>query len=220
MALEKATIDILRGSGEPKPLRVMFNPNEYSIERGNAYKITAIPGLGGPLIQFINGEARTLSMELFIDDYTDSPKVGAKSVEETLDDFAELLDVDRELHAPPLVRFVWGKLNFKAIVEKLSTKITLFRPDGTPARATLGVTFKEYRTLPERIADPRLQSADKTKRRVLVGEDSVWALAGREYGSALLWRTIAEANDLDDPRDASAGDWLLVPPLENRHESR
>jgi nucleoid-associated protein YgaU len=219
MGLEKATIDILK-TGEPKRLRVMFNPAEYSIERGNSYKSTSIPGLGGPLIQFINGEARTLTMELFIDDYSDTPTAGTEGVQQMLDDFNTLLDVDRDLHAPPLARFVWGKLSFKAVVEKISTKITLFRSDGTPARATLNVSFKEYKTLPERITDPRLQSADKTKRRVLVGEEMVWALACREFGSPLLWRTIAQANDLDDPRDVGAGDWLIVPPLENRDESR
>jgi nucleoid-associated protein YgaU len=105
-------------------------------------------------------------------------------------------------------------LNFKAIIEKLSRKITLFRPDGTPARATLSITFKEYRTLPELIREVPLQSADKSKRRRLVGRDSLWLLAAREYGQPGLWRVIAEHNDLDDPREVAAGDWVTVPPLE------
>ena len=59
---------------------------------------------------------------------------------------AQLLmrQLDRDLHAPPPVRFLWGPLRFDAVIEKLSQKFTLFRPDGTPARATLSVTFKEY----------------------------------------------------------------------------
>jgi nucleoid-associated protein YgaU len=214
MALEKATIDVLAGPRAGTQIRVLFNPAEYTIERSNTFKATSIPGLSGPLLQFINGEADVLSMELFLDDYTD-PAPGGRTVRQRLDDLAGLLEIDRDVHAPPPVQFVWGKLTFKAIIEKLSRKITLFQPEGIPARATVNVGFKEYRTLRELIHEPRLQSADKSKRRQIVGLDSLWALAAREYGDALRWRAIAERNDLDDPRDVEPGDWVTVPPLEN-----
>jgi nucleoid-associated protein YgaU len=220
MGLEKATIEILDGADAGKKIPVLFNPAEYTIERSNAIKASAIPGLSGPLLHFINGEADVLSMELFLDDYTDPPKPGSKPVRERIDEIAKLLEIDRELHAPPHVRFVWGRLTFKAIVDKLSRKITLFQPDGTPARATMNVSFKEYKTLPEFVSEPRLQSADKSKRRVIVGSDSLWTLAAREYGDPALWRAIADRNDLDDPRDVDAGDWVLVPPLDATHGSR
>jgi len=213
MALEKATIEILQGANAGQRITVMFNPAEYSIERANSFKSTSVPGLSGPLLQFINGEADALSMELFLDDYTDKPKDG-RSVEQNVVALANLLEIDRDLHAPSPVQFVWGKLHFTAIVEKLSRKLTLFRPDGTLARATLNISFKEYKTLPELVREPRLQSADKSKRRVIVGRDSLWALAAREYNDCRLWRSIAERNDLDDPRDIRPGDWVMVPPLE------
>ena len=220
MALEKATIEVLDGSQAGTRITVLFNPAEYSIERANTYKATAIPGLSGPLLHFINGEADVLSMELFLDDYTDPPPAGGKSVRKRIDEIASLLEIDRELHAPPHVRFVWGQLSFTAIFEKLSRKITLFQPDGTPARATLNVSFKEYKTLPQFVNEPRLQSADKSKRRVIVGSDSLWLMASREYGDAAEWRKIADRNDLDDPRDIEPGDWVLVPPLDAKNGSR
>jgi nucleoid-associated protein YgaU len=213
MALEKATIDILEGARAGEQIRVLFNPTEYAIERANTFKSTAIPGLSGPLLQFLNGEADVLSMELFLDDYTD-PAPGGRGVEQRLADLASLLEIDRDLHAPPPVRFVWGRLAFKAIIEKISRKITLFQPEGIPARATVGVTFKEYKSLPDLIFEPRLQSADKSKRRVIVGLDSLWALAAREYGDPARWRDIADHNDLDDPRAVAPGDWVMLPPLD------
>ena len=211
MALEKAVIDVLEGSRAGERMPVLFNPAEYSIERGNAFKATSIPGLSGPLFHFISGEADVLSMELFLDDYTD-PAPG-RSVKERIDDIASLLEIDSKIHAPPPVRFIWGKLNFKAIVEKLSRKITMFQPEGLPARATLAVTFKEYRTLSELVREPRLESSDLSKRRLMVAGDSLWLLASREYREPAHWRTIAEHNDLDDPRDVAPGDWVTVPPL-------
>jgi nucleoid-associated protein YgaU len=219
--LKKATITVLDGADKGKVIGVLFNPTEYSFERSNSYKTTAVPGLGSPLVQFVNGECDQLSMELFLDDYTD-PK-GPMSLQQPekdpvarrLTDISKLLLIDRDLHAPPPVRFNWGPMEFSAVIEKLGRKVTMFHPDGTPARATLSVNFKEYRTLRQQIEDPRRESADKTKRRVVVGREALWLIAAREYDDANEWIRIAEANDLDDPRDIAPGDWLTLPPIEN-----
>jgi nucleoid-associated protein YgaU len=224
--LKKATITVLGGADQGKVIAVLFNPTEYSFERANAYKATAVPGLGSPLVQFVNGEADQLSMELFLDDYTDAEGPTSRERKESapvaarLEAISRLLNIDRDLHAPPPVRFNWGPLEFVAVIEKLGRKVTMFRPDGAPARATLSLTFKEYRPLREQLQRPRRESADKTKRRLVVSGDSLWALAAREYQDAREWRRIAEANDLDDPRAIAPGDWLQLPPVENPGATR
>lgn len=219
--LKKATITVLAGAEQGKVIGVLFNPAEYSFERSNAYKSLPVPGLGTPLMQFVNGELDTLSMELFLDDYTDPQGPTSRERKEQqpvlrrLKDISRLLEIDRDLHAPPPVRFNWGPMEFTAVIDKLGRKVTRFHPDGTPARATLSTSFKEYRTLRRQLEEPRRESADKSKRRVIVGRDSLWLLASREYSDASEWVRIAEANDLDDPREIKAGDWLIVPPMEN-----
>lgn len=219
--LKKATITILDGADKGKVITVLFNPTEYSFERTNSFKATAVPGLGSPLLQFVSGESDRLSLDLFLDDYTDptgptsQPQKEEKPLTKRLADLFKLLQIDRDLHAPPPVRFNWGPLEFFAVIEKLGRKVTMFHPDGTPARATLSVSFKEYRTLREQLEDPRRESADKTKRRVVVGRERLWLMAAREYDDPNEWVRIAGANDLDDPRDIEPGDWLLLPPLEN-----
>lgn len=224
--LEKATITVVDGADKNKVITVLFNPAEYSFDRANSYKTTAIPGLGAPIIQFVNGECDQLNLELFLDDYTDpegptSLRQKEKNpVAKRLKDISKLIEIDRDLHAPPPVRFNWGPMEFTAVIEKLGRKVTKFHPDGTPARATLTVNFKEYRTLRQQLEDPRRESSDKTKRRVVVGNDSLWVIAANEYGDPNEWVRIAEANDLDDPRDISAGDWLSLPPIENPNGTR
>jgi len=219
--LKKATLTVLDGADAGKVIAVLFNPSEYSFDRSNSYKAISLPGLGSPLLQFVNGDADQLSMELFLDDYTDAkgPTSNAKAeqapVASRLEAISKLLNIDRDLHAPPPVRFAWGPLEFSAVIEKLGRKVTMFRPDGKPARATLNIAFKEYRTLRQQLEQPRRESADKTKRRVVVGQDSLWALAAREYGDPREWRRIADANDLDDPLALVPGDWLELPPIEN-----
>lgn len=219
--LKKATITVLAGAQGGKVISVLFNPNAYSFDRSNAYKSTPVPGLSSPLIHFVNGEADQLSMELFLDDYTDprgpTSRDGAavRTVAQRLAEINGVLNIDRDLHAPPPVRFNWGPMEFVAVFERLSHKVTMFHPDGTPARATLAVTFREYRTLQQQLERPRRESADKSKRRVILGRDSLWALAAREYGDPGAWPLICAANDLDDPRAIAPGDWLVLPPLED-----
>jgi nucleoid-associated protein YgaU len=219
--LKKATITVLGGARQGDVITVLFNPTEYSFERSNTYKPTPVPGLGAPLLQFVNGESDQLSMDLFLDDYTDPG--GPTSLQQKEDapladrlrDITALLEIDRDLHAPPPVRFAWGTLEFAAVIEKIGRKVTMFHPNGNPARVTLSVSFREYRTLRQLIETPRRESADKTKRRVVVGRENLWLIAAREYGDANEWVRIADANDLDDPREISGGDWLELPPIEN-----
>ncbi|MEV4777572.1 CIS tube protein [Burkholderia sp. LMU1-1-1.1] len=224
--LKKATITVLDGDDKDKVISVLFNPSEYSFERSNSYKATPVPGLSSPILQFVNGEADQLSMELFLDDYTDPEGPTSRERKEQnpvmtrLRDLSKLLLVDSKIHAPSPVRFNWGPMEFTAIIEKLSRKVTMFQPDGTPARATLSVTFKEYRTLKQQVESPRRESADKSKRRVVVGRDRLWLLAAREYNDPNEWLRIAKANDLDDPREIAPGDWLELPPMENPNGSR
>ena len=219
--LKKATITVLEGTDANKVISVLFNPTEYTFERSNTYKATPVPGLGSPLLQFVNGESDHLNIDLFLDDYTDPGGPTSLQQKETnpvakrLADISKLLEIDPHLHAPSPVRFNWGPMEFTAVIEKLSRKVTMFHPDGTPARATLSVSFKEYRTLRKQLQEPRRESADKSKRRVVVGKERLWLIAAREFDDANEWTRIAAANDLDDPREIQPGDWLLLPPLEN-----
>jgi nucleoid-associated protein YgaU len=219
--LRKATITVLDGVDKDKVITVLFNPTDYSFERSNSFKATAVPGLGSPLLQFVSGESDRLSLDLFLDDYTDPNGPTSLQQKEVnplttrLSDLFRLLEIDGKIHAPPPVRFNWGPLEFFAVIEKLTRKVTMFHPDGTPARATVSVSFKEYRTLRKQLEDPRRESADKSKRRVVVGKEGLWLMAAREYDDPNEWVRIAEANDLDDPREIEPGDWLLLPPIEN-----
>src|SRR5215471_21122172 len=111
--LKKATITVLKGAAQGKVISVLFNPTEYSFDRSNSYKATPVPGLGAPLLQFVNGESDQLTMDLFLDDYTDPNGPTSLQQKETdplgkrLRDLTHLLDIDRDLHAPPPVRFNW-----------------------------------------------------------------------------------------------------------------
>jgi hypothetical protein len=206
----KATITPLDGKAAGTKIEVLFNPAEYSVEHSTNYKETVLPGLSNPILQFVNGNARVLTMDLLFDTYTDGQ---SRNVLELTDRVTDLLTIDGILHAPPRVEFRWSHFNFIAVVEKISQKLTMFTSSGTPVRSTLNVTFKQYRTISQQLKNPRPNSADKTKRRVLESHDSIWLMAHREYGESRYWRLIARHNDVDDPRRIPPGTVLVLPPL-------
>jgi nucleoid-associated protein YgaU len=205
-----AYVEALLGTFKGQRAEVIFNPAEYSLEKGNQFAGTPLPGLSNPIMSFVNGNADVLTMDLLFDTYTDRQ---SSDVRLETDKIARLLDIDPEIHAPPPVRFVWGPVSFKAVIERLSQRFTMFREDGVPVRATLNVTFKEYKTIEEQLNEKPNQSSDWTKRRVLTQHDTLSLIAAVEYGDPALWRAIADENDIDNPRLLEAGREIRLSPL-------
>lgn len=199
----------------------MFNPKELSVEKSNQYAEVNIPGLSSPLLQFVRGNSRSVTMDLFFDTYEQGTDVrlstdlitgwDAGSMLSKLSPRKGLMDIDSDLHAPPICIFTWGDFNFQCIIEKVSKKFTMFHPDGFPVRATLNVTLKEYKEVEVQVKEISAQSADLTKRWVVTQGDSLWFIAFKEYGDPEDWRLIADANDIDNPRFLNPGQELVIP---------
>ena len=222
--LKRAYIQPVNGCHAGTRFEVLFNPAEYSIEKGNTFQSTSLPGLATPVTQFVTGNADTLSMELYFDTYSASSRHGEVTLREDVRHYtrkiANLMEIDPTLHAPPICEFIWGppigtpeNLQFRGILEKVSQKFTYFLDDGTPVRETLSVSFKEYKTVEQQLSELKCQSADRTKLREFKDGDAVWLYAAHEYGDPELWRVIADHNQLENPRIVAPGTKLELPPL-------
>ena len=78
----------------------------------------------------------------------------------------------------------------------------------------MSVTFREYKSIEDQIAEFKWESPDHSKRRVVQRGDTLNRIAAEEYGSAAHWRTIAEYNRIRNPRRLQPGEELLLPPLD------
>ena len=210
MALEKAFIQPLNEKGRNLGDRivVMFNPEQYTIDQKVTFQRTNLPGLQTPITQFVHGEAQTLKLDLFFDTYEQGTDVRNLSRKLT-----SLLDINSEMHAPPLCKFVWGKLEFKAVIDSMTQNYTMFLDSGIPVRAKLTVSFTEYRTITEQLEKTPRNSADRTKYYVITQTDSLWSLAERFYDEPNKWRVIATANKIENPRIIIPGMELIIPAL-------
>ena len=65
MGLTKAKLEIEKEVGM-SIIEVLFNPSEYQLTDGASYSEKKIPGLDGPILQYISGDATELSLNLFL----------------------------------------------------------------------------------------------------------------------------------------------------------
>lgn len=191
------------------PIEVQFNPTEYGIDRGASYAELQVPGLGTPLLQFVRGEASTLTLELFLDG-TVQPDINQQSVTDRLARIREFVTIDSDLHAPPVCRFQWLSIVFDGVVTSLKEKYTLFRENGEILRARVTLTFKSYKAVEVQLREMQLASPDRTRVRVVREGERLDAIAAEAYGNSRLWRDIAEANDIDRPRFIAPGTALRI----------
>lgn len=220
--LQKAYFSFKRGDQQKVKIECLFNPKELNVEKSNHYAEMNIPGLAAPLFQFVRGNARTVTLDLFFDTYEDRKDVREYTDQITGWDSGSrnsklpngpkgLMDIDSNLHAPPICTFTWGTFVFQCVIERASKKFTMFLPEGIPVRATLNVTLKEYQDVEIQRKEIDLKSADLTKYWRVTRGDSLWSIAAREYGSPKEWRRIAQANSIDNPRSLTPGQELVIP---------
>jgi len=212
MGVEKAKIKICRNK-EPKEITVHFNPEEYTINKDNNFAVQGIPGLSSPIVQFVNGNLRTLEMELFFDTW-DTPLRAKQDVrKEFTSKIIELMEIDSDLHAPPLLYVSWASLYFRCVLARVTQKFTMFDNDGTPVRARLTCTFNEVIDPVQAAKEDNCQTADFSKVHIVTLGENLNTIANRFYDDPLRWRPIAIANGIDDPRTIFPGQSLLIPTL-------
>jgi hypothetical protein len=213
MATEKAFLEIEGGTRLP----CLFNPAQLQISRSNTWAGEARPGRGVPRLRYTGAQSGVMSVELFFDttaDGTDVTQYTGKIV--------GLMDVDPQLAGsdeathnvrPPYVTFHWGDLHsFKAVVTHLDLAFTYFSTTGTPLRATVALTLRQYE--PDAAFGPQNPTSGTPRpqrvHRVQSGE-TLDRIAARYYGDSTRWRRLASANGIADPLALRPGSLLTIP---------
>jgi len=213
--LEKAQFIRYQRAGDrhivSEKLTVQFNPSEYSIERSvNHSKRTPLYHDTSPdYFQTVSGGESTLNIKLYFDSYTPispaTPRSGMPSIDPSVNarikELLSLIKYDHEDHEPPRVGFVWGSVFFVGNISRQQTQYTLFSQDGTPVRAQMSITITgEEASIDNQIRQHPMESPDRTKVRWLRDGDSLWMMAQEEYGDVSMWKDIAQANEILNPR--------------------
>jgi len=224
-ALAKLTITPEAASGFAS-IPVLFNPNTYSISK----TVQWVPATGSnqttgqterrknaPALEFGGGQSRSLSLDLFFDT-TEETDESQKDVRNKTNLIVKLTRIVRNLdpQRPPVCVISWGKgpplgsdFPFTGVVTQLTQRFSMFLADGRPVRANLTVAFTEY-------LDPKkdqLENDPEFTTRLVKRGDTLSSIAADVYHDPTQWRVIAEANQLDDPRQSLVGRRLNIPKI-------
>ena len=208
--LVRAYLEILRPTVPDPLIPLRYNPPEYQLQKTNNFSEIAIPGLESPPIQFVRGGSEKLSAELLVDTSDTLDDVRTRYV----DKLRNLMNLNTELHAPPIVRFVWDRQVFVGVVESLNVTYVLFTPEGVPLRARLSLSLKEYRPAAVQVKERPTSSPDFDKTWVARRGDTLSGIAGAVYRDSAQWRAIATNNGIVDPRRLAPGRVLALPRLQ------
>jgi hypothetical protein len=197
-----------------KSVECHFNPEEFTINRGVEWKESPRTGKDAGQLSYGGGSAQDLSIPLLFD-----TTATGKDVRNSYKVLLGLADVDQSkkdpktgMSEPPLCRFEWGNfLSFTAVITRIAQKFTMFKPDGTPVRAEVTVTFKQV-AQGNKPQNPTSRSEPRKIWVVHEGETLDW-IAYQEYGDPAHWRHIAETNNLLNPMDLRPGQVLKLVPL-------
>ncbi|NET24643.1 LysM peptidoglycan-binding domain-containing protein [Okeania sp. SIO1I7] len=227
--LAKLTITPLEKQGEQynrllnKAISVQFNPEAYSIsksvnwgppENSSGQGTNTERQVNAPTVEFKGGGSRQLTLELFFD-VTEA--VNGEDVRQETNKIVALTRIERDEAHPRVCEVAWGEapvgsdFPFIGVITSLTQNFTLFKGNGKPLRANLSVSFLEFLAplVDKRHTDPELTT------RIIKRGDTLSSIAAQVYRNPKLWRIIAEANQLDDPRnlEMQIGRTLTIPKL-------
>ncbi|MFC6631819.1 LysM peptidoglycan-binding domain-containing protein [Microbulbifer taiwanensis] len=229
MTLEKLTVEY-ESDGRHEQSEALFNPDKLVFRHAAGWRNAGAARADGlSLLEFTGCQPATLALDLFFDTYDAPDEVSVRwpnsllpfsrkgrnaphSVLDRTRAIERLTRPDRETHQPPDCRLRWGRnVLFRGVLTEARTTVTLFLPDGTPVRATVGCSF----TARESNLSPanELHSADVAKKYTVQPGDTLMLVASTMYMDARCWRPIARANGLDDPLRLAPGQILLIPKL-------
>ncbi|MDJ0732359.1 MAG: LysM peptidoglycan-binding domain-containing protein [Crocosphaera sp.] len=212
MKLEKLTIKAEKSKSDDfnDEIEVLFNPNEITM---------IIPGgkidTNGQLVA--KQDYTTLTLNLFFD--TTLKSYPPKNVQNYTKKIVSLTQprIGENEKRPPRCKLIWGTISGKdsvlladCFLERVTKKLTHFLEDGTPVRATLDCSFKEWK---EQKKQKKIENPIDDPVRIVKRGETLSIIASEEYGDPFLWRVIADENRLFNPRKLLPGTVLTIPPL-------
>lgn len=195
----------------------LLNPENYSINYRIEQDDTQAQGTSAAAPRFNKALPEDLQLDFIFD------RSGViKGYEDTLGEgiigdiekFKQVIfDYNGEEHKPNYLVISWGALLFKGSLSEMEITFKLFKPDGTPIRASARATFKGFVEDNLRIARENNSSPDLTHVRIVKEGDTLPLMAFRIYGDPKYYLEVARVNKLVNFRKLTPGQQIFFPPI-------
>jgi hypothetical protein len=196
------------------PVAVQFNPESLKVAYAN--RSAGGDQRGGSAVQFVGSGTTKLTLDLWFDVTAPAPDRPADDADDVrlltkkVVDFIRPAPSDEaDKFIPPGMRFLWGTFLFEGVVDSINESLDFFSELGKPLRAKLSLSLSSQEIQfvfgDQGAGLAGAASVPGTTPQTPVREgDSVQQAAARE-GRQDDWQEIADANDIDNPRNLPAG---------------
>ena len=192
---------------------VFLNPESFTHTFEVAYDKTETQGQSGSTAKFKAMGDEQVSFDLMFDG-TGAVVGKVIDVDTEVQKLRRVaLDYQGKLHSPYYLQLSWGTLLFNCHLVKFDVSYTLFRPDGSPLRAKVSLTFVGFTDTATKAKQADNQSSDLTHHHRVQAGDTLPLLCHRIYGHSRYYLAVAVHNQLINFRRLAPGQLLQFPPL-------
>ena len=214
----------LKVEGEPTPIEVQYNPEQWGYHLSNSWgtgglhdadgEVTSTATVSDTISEHVfNAPGRgSMTLKLVFD-----TTVTGQNVTTFTAKLEKLMKVAPGKNRPPYVQFTWGrgKTSFKAVITTLDIDFTYFGQNGLPLRADVTLGMEQFidDTLQPKTNPTSGTPVPHLVHQVQVGE-TLDRISAKHYHDPTKWRAIAEANGILDPMALEPGTILALPEVE------
>lgn len=196
------------------PYSVMINPDTIKWNRKIDYNNVQATGTSSASQRYKSTPSDDISFDIIIDctGVVDSKRTDMAKEMERLEKI--IYTFNGEIHRPNYLKIQWGKnISFKCVLKSFNTTYTFFKPDGSPLRAKVALSFEEYLS-PQTVEKQEKSSSPDLSHIVEVVEgDTLPQLSFRVWDNQNYYIQVAKYNGLNKFRNLKGGSQLIFPPI-------
>lgn len=199
---------------EGQPYTVMINPDSIKWQRNVEYNEQQAPDSSSPSQKYKSSPSDKVNFDIVIDctGIVDSKRTDMATEMNALE--AIVFTYNGKIHRPNYVKIQWGQnITFKGVLTSMDTSYTLFKPDGSPIRAKVSLSFSQYISpATVKILDGD-ESVDISHIVSVVEGITLPQLCLNIWNDDSYYIQVARYNDLNKFRNLKGIQKLIFPPI-------
>ncbi|MBI3134484.1 MAG: hypothetical protein HYZ14_07375 [Bacteroidetes bacterium] len=196
------------------PYTVMINPETIKRQRAIEYNEQQAPDSSSASQKYKSTPSEGISFDIVIDctGVVDSKRTNMVKEISLLESI--IFTYNGKIHRPNFVKIQWGKdITFKGVLKSFDTQYTLFKPDGSPLRAKVSLSFSQYISPSTVKKLDKPESPDVTHMVAVVEGVTLPQMCQQVWNDDSYYVQVARYNDLNKFRNLKGIQSLIFPPI-------
>lgn len=196
------------------PYVVMINPDGLKLQRTVEYNQQQPPDTSSDSPKYKSTPGDILNFDMVIDctGIVDSKRTDMTKEIKALEKI--IYTYNGDIHRPNYVKIQWGKnMIFKGVLKSFDISYSLFKPDGSPLRAKISLSFSQYISTTTVKKKDKIGSPDVSHLVAVADGITLPQLCQNTWNNDSYYIQVARYNDLNKFRNMKGIEKLIFPPI-------